>query len=165
MLIHNLLWICRSGCVLLCSAHKGVGVPTESFIVLSMALKRNFFMEYFIVSPRSHDFKPTVLVDIVRRPSMPLYLKEVLVYADTVKYLRFSHRWVFLNWVQCVFLDSFWALSYATSVSRTCSLFVFFLVHSTIWYVSSPSVWYQRKLQIFWHSLKTLVFLLCFVPQ
>lgn len=89
VLIHNLLWIIRSECVLLCSAHKGVGLPTESFIVLSMALKRNFFMEYFIVSLRSHDLKSTVLVDIVRRPLMPLYLKEVLVYADTVKYLRF----------------------------------------------------------------------------
>lgn len=82
----------RSERVFLCSAHKSVGVPTESFIVLSMALKRNFFIEYFIVSLRSHDLNSTVLVDIVRRPSMPLYLKEVLVYADTVKYLRFSHR-------------------------------------------------------------------------
>lgn len=89
VLIHNLLWIIRSECVLLCSAHKRVGLPTESFIVLSMALKRNFFMEYFIVSLRSHDLKSTVLVDIVRRPLMPLYLEEVLVYADTVKYLRF----------------------------------------------------------------------------
>lgn len=49
-------------------------------------------MEYFIVSLRSHDFNPSVVVEIVRRPSMPLYLEEVLVCADTVTYLRFSHR-------------------------------------------------------------------------
>lgn len=84
-------------------------------------------MEYFIVSLRSHDLNSTVLVDIVRRPSMPLYLKEVLVYADTVKYLRFSHPWLFLNWVQCVSMDSFWALIYATSVSAQSFFFFFFL--------------------------------------
>lgn len=46
----NLSWIIRSECVLLCSAHKSVGVPTKSFIVLSMALKRNFFYGVFRVT-------------------------------------------------------------------------------------------------------------------
>lgn len=64
---------------LLCSFSK-----QTPFIVLSMALTMDFLLKYFFVPLQPHDLKLTVLVAIFVDLD-PLCLKEVLVYADTVK--------------------------------------------------------------------------------